>query len=277
MFLFRRPTEEHFQGMATEIFKSILTCKFEDLDVKTLAKVSSNILETKKIPLVCKDVPLLKKSRNTSYADIDVTPSLVKALKHCLPTLTSICSKASLIAIKSIRMNATIGQNTLDMFENAKIIHLLRDPRSMLDSNVRRNEMGVRNVTVFEKRAKMMCDAMLRDVRYSDKLKQSYPGRISTVRYEDMTKDPVGVAKDMFKFFDVPFTDIIKERVGSISVDNKNNSTIRATVWRSHISQEHLDLVNQHCGELYKDMRYPEFKTLSEVKNLSNPDVILDP
>ncbi|KAL4223969.1 sulfotransferase 1 [Mactra antiquata] len=250
----------NLQSYGIRYLTNLFLCQLWNIDVLTLWKYNSKHISTLWQCPSTPDISVVKRGKLAADFN-DVT----NGLKSCSPKLVSLCNGASLRATKTIRMSMSMVRDVFAAFKNLKIIHLLRDPRAMIDSNVRRHEIGVDvNIDKFKRRAREICKLMLNDLRESSILKMSYPGQILTARYEDMVDDPILSAKRMYEFLDIPFTRSVRKYVQQ----KNSNSGTRSALWRTHISKEHLEIVNQHCSELYKELGYPKFDTLDEVRNL---------
>lgn len=197
--------------------------------------------------------------------------SVKENIKSCLPDFDLKCKKANIRLIKFIRMTMEMGKRLLEENDKVRIIHLLRDPRAMLDSQLRKNDMNVRRYKNFVNRTEYMCTHMRRDLVLSEALKKSFPERILTLRYEDFVDDPLKTAQRIFGFIDVPWTAKDKEFIISTSIELDKNATYRASVWRDHLTHHHLLVVDRYCYDLYRKLGYIELSSV-DIKNLELPD-----
>lgn len=193
-------------------------------------------------------------------------------VESCLPRLTSKCKHAHIRLTKFIRMTMEMTEEVLTKFDNIRIIHLLRDPRAMMDSQLRKKDMQVTSFPVFKSRTHYMCSRMRMDLIIAGKLKRIFPGRIFTLRYEDLVDEPLHTGQRIFNFIKVPFTHRDENFIVSTSIEASKNSTYKANVWRDHISQKHLTTVNTYCSELSRRLGYISFKYVYDVRNLKLPD-----
>lgn len=144
---------------------------------------------------------------------------------------------------------------------NIKIINLYRDPRAMMDSQLRKNDVNVRHFPTFVNRTQFMCNSMLRDQGIAERLKNIYPDKIHTVRYETLIDRPEETVRRMFNFLGIPFLVGDLEFVRRSSVSNSS-----MPAWRRHISQEHLQVVDRHCHKLYDIFGYIPLHKIVQVK-----------
>ncbi|KAH3893701.1 carbohydrate sulfotransferase 1-like [Dreissena polymorpha] len=185
-------------------------------------------------------------------------------IEKCYPRLVEQCRKSSLGVYKFIHLEMRSVELLLKRYEssNLKIIHLVRDPRAMLDSHVRKNEMGIAdNLTNFEDRAKLICGQMMEDSIIGDELKQQYPGKILSLRYEDMLDQPITKVKEMYDFIRIPLSESVKKFV------KESTHSTEFPSWRRHIALEHLLLTERHCQTLLARLGYVRLKDIETVRN----------
>lgn len=193
------------------------------------------------------------------------------AVLSCLPLLQQKCVRANLVVNKYIRLKMTMIEEILKQNKDlkVKIIHLFRDPRAMLDSQLRKNDVNVKVFPTFVNRTQYMCSTMLRDHQLALQLKHLYPDTIFTLRYETLVDRPISTAKRMFKFLGLQFSDADQE-----FLRNKSSLSVRFPVWRRHIDEQHLQVVDRYCSKLYQMFGYIPLKSITDVQNISYPDHI---
>ncbi|KAL4235551.1 chondroitin 6-sulfotransferase [Mactra antiquata] len=263
--------EEEYTRIGSELAIDLLSCNYEKLDLLTLWKAYTS-MKTKYMPQMCKSITscsVLKRHATLTYNEV------AEPLQSCVPTFRDKCLNQTFRAFKSIRMSMKMAEGVLNKLQNIKIIHLLRDPRGMINSNIKRKEFGLKNNrTNLKKRAEYFCKTMLDDYKLSYSLKKRYPGKIITLRNEDMTEFPMETAKRIYEFVDLPFTKRVQNFVRRVNGENLEQSRERASSWRNSFAEDHLNLVNRCCSKLYKEFGYSQLKTLDEVRNLSIPAYI---
>ncbi|XP_045202965.2 uncharacterized protein LOC123556378 [Mercenaria mercenaria] len=215
---------------------------------------------------------IINRARNLRLSQTLQNPVVEKNIQSCLPRLIDRCRNATTRLTKYIRMTMEMVEGLLDKVGNLRVIHLLRDPRAMMDSQLRKNDMNVKSFPVFQRRTRYMCTRMNMDLDIAEKLKKSYPGQIFTLRYEDLVDDPLKTSQKLFNFIDIPFTSADKKFITSTSIETVKDSKYRASVWRSHITSEHLNVVNRYCYKLYNTLGYISFEHISDVRDLKLPD-----
>lgn len=246
----------------------MVTCSHSQLDIGTLTKIYSGAESRGNrdwrlyIHCLAKDRAFEFRSDSRFVKDTVV--------QKCLPLLYEKCQPAKIRVMKFIRLTLTAAFSVAKRLDNVRIIHLVRDPRAMLDSNLRKKEMNVGRIQGFEDRAKMMCQKIRKDSELVDIIKTEYPGLLFSLRYEDFVDDPLGSAKELFDSIGENFLASDKEFVKSRSIEAARNSTIRAAVWRSHIPFKHLQIMDKHCKDVYEKFGYVQLTSV----NVRNAEVI---
>ena len=181
------------------------------------------------------------------------------------------CLKANIRAFKFIRLPMAAVEGLLNSNDNLRVIHLVRDPRAMLDSQVRKNNMGSRISSNFRKNTKRLCDKMHVDFLVSKTFTAKIRQKIELVRYEDLTDKPLEVVTKLFLFTGVPF--IEQDRIFIKQTTRKDNDATKSKLdtWRRHLSSENLDILNELCGDVYKDYGYIKYTSIADVRDVNKP------
>jgi len=190
-----------------------------------------------------------------------------KNLTICLPALIDKCQRSSVVAVKVIRFHIKLVEVLLNADPDLRVIHLVRDPRGMLQSW---KEVSVPRLTNEGLRisANIACQRMLADVVTRLRLETKFPGRIMLVRYEDLARDSDLVLNEVYeKLLQQPVPVGVKRRVsGQINAaandgrfnTKRKNGTAAAYSWKRKIDRTFLEYVNTKCGEVLSLTRYNE-------------------
>lgn len=274
-------------SIGSEAARKMIYCKHQELDIATLANhyfpYNDPVNRDLRPFFVCQEK--LYGHRTTlhpfsalRYVENSMLRNVSRAKKiiqKCLPLLTEKCEKAQIVIEKYIRMTMEMAKHLLENTSNLKIIHLIRDPRAMLDSQARKKDSGAQKISVFNGRAQYMCGQMAKDYSLAKELKKQYPGQIYTLRYENMVDTPVETAKHVFDFLDIPFTDRDKSYVEKYSRPPVViNGSVPLSSWRKYIKPQFLDIVDRYCASLYKEFGYLKFKEYRDIKDPQQIDHI---
>lgn len=141
-------------------------------------------------------------------------------------------SKITVAKIMQTRLPEPIGMQEImracrldpDKFD-CSIIHLVRDPRAMLTSLVRRTffhggkirklivsrpitEEGLR---LIKKYAHRLCSQVEDNIQFMKQLPGWFSDRYKLVRYEDVVRDPLNATKAMYDFLGLPMSERINK------------------------------------------------------------------
>ena len=193
----------------------------------------------------------------------------------CLEQQRKLCLSSSVIVIKSIRLKMRHVQSLLSLFPNMKVIHLVRDPRGMFNSQ---NDVGngkdMRGI-VSE------CHALTSNLILSKSIfTEGGESALTTVRYEDLAENPLQTAKRLFEFIGVEFSSYIQQYVKNITSAEANNdafgvrrkdSTATANRWRTMIDFKSVELIDSICSFSSNILGYLPFSSNTDLKNGTIP------
>ncbi|KAK7096716.1 hypothetical protein V1264_003789 [Littorina saxatilis] len=248
--------------LKTNIISSILHCDFKHMYTQPLtdplAYLKSRTLQPFK---QCKD----------SH------PGL-QGLYGCLPVLRQACTSAKVIAMKVVRLPMELAATFLKADPKVKVIHLVRDPRAVLNS---RRPSGIS--ALYPQTARQFCDYVAKDLKDSIPLKQQFPGRVLTVRYEDLAQRPLAFSSRLLTFarLDMPpaMTDYVINMTSSNDVritektfeTYRRNASLTAASWRRTVQFDFVQDVDRSCGELYSLAGYLPLDSQSRLRNMNEP------
>ncbi len=193
------------------------------------------------------------------------------------------------IAIKTIRLRdiLTIKDLLLDPDLNLKILHLVRDPRGVMNSRTKlRKSLKDRRRYNTAEEARVICEHMDRNSGYQDQvwLKDRY----HLVRYEDVAEQPLKLAEEIYKFVGIDMPSSVADwlrqntdhRAGG-QYGRTRNSTKTAHQWRSEIEFSKVMAIQRSCLGTLSDFGYipvkgnadlknPEYKTLAKLPDLTS-------
>ena len=95
----------------------------------------------------------------------------------------------------------TILDKIFSNYPDACVIEMVRDPRDILASKLRRSKGQGNYDPVWDSLSWRAA------VHAGDNARQQYPGKIMRVRYEDLVADPQSAARLLCEFLDLPFVD----------------------------------------------------------------------
>ncbi|XP_060064694.1 carbohydrate sulfotransferase 1-like [Ylistrum balloti] len=195
-------------------------------------------------------------------------------IKSCLKRFTKPCNSSKVWIIKTIRLEMASVQLLLKWLPRLKVIHLLRDPRARISSQLRLRL----NDSLLH--AASECNRMLSDIKLAEQLYQQYPQSIRILQYERFTNDSIEKTKSMYQFLNFNFTTQIHDYVKAVTLQRnlsrncdwcvkRTNSKLASSKWRLTMKYQHVQLIDRQCVSLYKRVGILEIKDSQNLKNLN--------
>lgn len=241
----------------------------------------------------CKLLDLPRKVWNDAFLPKSKKAKLFKACKvfqenvlssndtlySCVKMLRDICLQSKYVLFKLIRTPLDQLEPLMIEFPEMKIIHLIRDPRATVLSQVK---FGKVRVKTFVPDVTEYCTRVFRDLVSADLLKSRFPKRINTIFYEDIAYDPKGMAQTLYDFIGTTFTATAEQYIFNITMAGKqsncnlctvkSNSTKQANAWRLKIPYKRAMEIDGVCKYIYDRLG---IKTISNEHMLRNIDIPL--
>lgn len=235
---------------------NILTCNFQNVRKMILNRLpdSAHVCKTQEKYKQC----LSKFSR-----------------QRCVDLLSSDC-KNSIPMIKTIRLTGNLTLDLLHKIPGLKIIHLLRDPRGIINSRLKGGFTLLDQVASY---SRSLCSRMLADVKTAQIIKEKFSGQLHTVLYERLAENPMVGMEALYSFTKLRLNSKIKHYVKYITTSNKNygyfntrrNSKKVASKWRQTLEWSLVQAIDKSCYEFYK---FTGYSSISSKSNLLNPDYL---
>jgi len=164
------------------------------------------------------------------------------------------CAKTNLRIIKTIRMRREHIESWI-LRSNVKIVHLVRDPRGILNSRESRPNIA--------KDAKILCDNMEEDLRLEKTLPSS---KYIRVKYEDLVDQPSKTVFSIFNHLNLPYTKEVQESLyrhthaqpgeGNHPFSVNRPSTFTHDSWRKSLSSSRIAYICEKCKNIMKRLEY---------------------
>ena len=181
--------------------------------------------------------------------------------------MSSSCRKYRSVVAKTILIHDIADIKDVIINSNIKIIHLIRDPRGVMNSRVndyRRIAMTsglhtAKNVSLEE--IKYVCFHMKRHIHYWLNTPNWLKGRLKLVKYEDMSEHPLEVAKDVYSFLQMTIpTSVVnwlqENTKGINSGITHRKSNVTAHAWRKELDREIIDTIQRECSSTMDVLGY---------------------
>ncbi|XP_077863335.1 carbohydrate sulfotransferase 1-like [Saccoglossus kowalevskii] len=250
-----------FDGENIDLIDRIFKCNF---DIDTFSAQQK--------PIFCSNSRVFSESALCS----------TKNITHvAINNLTDVCLTYQYRAMKTIRLWNIELLKTLavDPAIHLKIIHLVRDPRGIMNS---RNKLNQRNKDFQRKGDKLdevteLCKDLSHNLHIIENSASWLKNRYMLVRYEDIAKDPHAYAKHIYDFIDLELPLEVQQWISKSAKQTEGGkySTTQdfaavATRWRYEISFSDIRSVQEKCAISMESLGYKEVKTSDELENEKN-------
>jgi len=88
-----------------------------------------------------------------------------KPLSRCVEPIIEKCRQSDIVAVKAIRLHMSYVDQLLSGDPDLRLIHLVRDPRGIVESWRKIDPIKSRSMTDMRLNAKLICERMLTDCR----------------------------------------------------------------------------------------------------------------
>ena len=189
---------------------------------------------------------------------------------NCISKLIPWCREAKHRVTKVLRLSLDNTEMLLRENPRLKVIHLLRDPRGVLNSQIHtgwfpfteKSQEAVRNNAIG------LCSRMLHDIESGKRLIQLYPNRVKIIHYEDFN-DTVELAEFLYSFFGMEFNEKYKKHAttsDTISATKKTDGYHQFS-YRNSLSWPTVENIDSVCDDLYRESGYRRFDTEDDLRN----------
>lgn len=196
-----------------------------------------------------------------------------------LPRLNHFCRQHDVAVTKVIRLCDLTSMKSImeDPSMDVKIIHLIRDPRGMINSRFKINKIWpVPNTD-------STCTRIIHNAKFAkDSGAEWLKGRYLIIRYEDLALHPMETAEKIYKFADMPFlpevkkwiTDNTRSSSGKNPYSTNRNSAETMERWRKDLSFEQVKQVQKVCSDALNYFGYKIVKSETELHNFNKTLVL---
>ena len=204
--------------------------------------------------------------------------------------------KLTVAKIMQTRLPREIGIQELERFCSSDpnqfdclIIHLVRDPRAVISSllrrkffieDSRRQLFDSKNLTaeateVIKQNSRLLCSQVVDNLNYVKEVWPSwFQGRYKLVRYEDIVTNALNMMEDMYNFVGLPKVDSItkwivegKTLVNATGTQFSENDASRMDHWRFDQDPSLVSLFEDACAPLMKLMGYNSVYDFGQINN----------
>lgn len=200
--------------------------------------------------------------------------------RKCIYTIQRKCRNSKVRLIKSLRISFALAKDILEQIKDVKILHLVRDPRAVIQSR--------RGVGYSIPTAKHLCERMSRDIDMAHLVKSVFPERLYPLRYECLAQRTASVLRTLYSDMSLQYglqTDgwIATYTNSSTEINEhgygvfKFKSSERSSGWRLKIHLHTVLEIDALCSEVYERIGVRQFKTPSQLTDLSFNEMYSSP
>jgi len=174
-------------------------------------------------------------------------------------------------------MNIAAFPTLLDILSGAKFVHVIRDPRAVINSMLQVGKRGVDKnhplaLPDFTQSAQKAIPFLMECTKAAYQAIQQWPGRVYTVVYEKIVTDPQAQARSLCEFLGVPFDEAMlrageAEHPSGVHLDGvwydrkmlyRSPEPVEMEKWRHQLAPEDQTLIRNafRNNALYKQLGY---------------------
>lgn len=125
---------------------------------------------------------------------------------------------------------------------------------------------------------------MADDIESAKKLQKLHPGKITLIRYEDLSLEPQLLTRRLLNFLSLPWTDSISQYLqthtrGSLHKESllrdtygtSRNSSATAFAWRDKMSFSNISFIQTQCGKAMEELGYKLIRSHDDKDSLRWP------
>ena len=240
-----------------EFLRSLYSCSFTESNIGFLRHAAANSF-------------LLKKHNKRLWNSC--SHLMHRGAPMCLRPeyLNQICPLYPIRLIKTVRLRVAKVEKLLqDPATDLRVVLLVRDPRGVYNS---RGSGPVANWCKQDECADptVGCRDLSDDILAANDLAARYPGKVTLVRYEDLSLEPEQTSRQLLNFLDLPWVDAISNFIAThTKVNTKQrqkkaasahltakNSTATAFAWRQELGLKRILEIQRKCRSPMRRLGY---------------------
>ena len=253
-----------YQNRANGFLEDVMNCKFaSDIFIRYLVKQDrSNSLALTSPPFCVKNGTSRTVCHELKSQELETVCKKkynVFAAKLLTPRIPNVSHDIwSKNLLQSCSSNGT---------SKCKIIHLVRDPRAVVNSLTsvkffKRSKDPQRELSWFVKK---ICHQMEFDFLAGFMIRKYLPDGYRLIRFEDLAQDPLSSVSELYKFTGIKMLDTIKKwlnhTTSSVNGDKSAYSTVRDSKqvlsnWRTNLNTATVQIVENYCGRVMRQLDY---------------------
>ena len=189
-------------------------------------------------------------------------------LATCLPILKTECENSPIRIFKTIRLPLKLihVSNLMVAIPGLKIVHLVRDPRATLRSQLIFGKCSVKKFGGKNNCTDNYCSRVENDKDEMEILSKRYRDRVTTVLYEEIAANPIETARRLYDFIGTTLSKNAEEYVYNITMAGNDvrcplcttraNSSALIDKWKSIMSPSFIQIIQERCKNIMDYYNY---------------------
>ena len=219
LYVLQRTTLENsglYNQAAVELLQDIFRCNFSAQDefVRFLSSLPHQRFSSKS---------LFNQFCFISQRVVRVSPRKYLCEELTAHNVSRVCNSHAHVVVKTLSHRFPLKMKTLQILfnkiENINIIHLVRDPRAVIDSFRRVGWISGYNrhstdahsssdniSSSFKSNIKRFCSSMIKELYFIVQAEEKFPKRYRMTTYEKLVHDPLHESQKLYEFAGIPFS-----------------------------------------------------------------------
>jgi len=212
---------------------------------------------------------LLAKEINATAVDVDhrivemfedyhsCVQSYRRRVEDCTDVLRKVIIDSRMRTTKVTRATMDSMGPLLRALPTLRVIHLVRDPRAVALSRNRFGNMalGAYSARIRKSESRLVAEASLychhvtANIRSGLALQREFPGRILTLRYEDVVANPEQRFRDIYKLLDEPVPKATLDEMQKNAQEGQVSNL--STKWQKNVTYKEAITIARQCAEFF--------------------------
>lgn len=185
---------------------------------------------------------------------------------------------------KVLRIDILQTEALLEMNPRLKVVHLFRDPRSIINSHIVtdwfpvKSEKSIVSLTL-QQDIQITCKRIRYDIAAGHGLMNKYPGRVRFIQYEDFIDDIENKVKKLYDYLGMKYDSELEEFINTTSHIQKDTFTkvpVGTLAYRRTLQWEVVNFVDRSCKDVLETLGYKIFTSKQQLESdefspLTNP------
>lgn len=281
--------ESIYDAMVTHLLNGIFHCNFRELAYLTdFLSLQYSSLKHRLASRALSEPPLCPDQRGHSFN--------IRTCTRLRPeTVSAICNLHKHTVVKTVQVDFIHKLSYLMDSEGPadyalKVVHLVRDPRALMDAHVGHVKDTNWTLTSLRQHAQVMCKELLLNIKYAVSAPPWLQGRYTLLRYEDLATKPHQIAEQLYQFVGIPIASQVrrwidrahKESVPSFSgmsdtvvisseLGSPQSLIVSVDKWRERMPYSVVRIIETECYEVMNLLGYKIVDDEEELRTITIP------